>query len=252
MGIGRCTRVPKIRRWFNVSHDINSDPEVWELTDKFGVAGLRFWLEILSIGDRNEGLIPDRSHASLRALSLKCNSTVTRVSLMYDFCQTKTWIVCDPLPRLRNYLNFRPSRETKKGLIVSPPNTPNSPNPPNLLKNAAQGLVLLEKESGKLNAAIKAAADPIYQSNPEKFARLIAWIKDKEKRDYPAEVITAVLRLFWQQEQKGKIAEWWPYINRIFTKEYGRWNEEQAARHKAADSDFVRGLVQATAGVLKT
>jgi len=108
------------------------------------------------------------------------------------------------------------------------------------------------RESRKLDEVIKASADPIYKSNPEKFARLIVWIKEKEKRDYPVEVITTTLRLFWEYEQKSKIADWWPYINRIFSKQYGRWNEEQAANHKAADSDFVRNLVRATAGVLKS
>ena len=31
----------------------------------------------------------------------------------------------------------------------------------------------------------------------------------------------------------------------------GRWNEEQAAKHKAADSSFVRNLVVATSEMLK-
>lgn len=49
--------MPRVKRWFPVSHDINSDPEVWELTDLFGVGGLRMWLECLSLADKNEGEI---------------------------------------------------------------------------------------------------------------------------------------------------------------------------------------------------
>lgn len=49
--------MPPIKRWFPVSQNINSDPEVWELTDKFGDRALRVWLEMLSWSDRNEGLL---------------------------------------------------------------------------------------------------------------------------------------------------------------------------------------------------
>lgn len=47
--------MPRIKRWFPVSHDINGDPEVWELTTTFGDWLLPVWLEILSITDRAEG-----------------------------------------------------------------------------------------------------------------------------------------------------------------------------------------------------
>lgn len=38
-------------RYYPVSHELNSDAEVWELTDKFGDRSLRIWLEILRIMD---------------------------------------------------------------------------------------------------------------------------------------------------------------------------------------------------------
>lgn len=116
--------MPRIKRWFHVSHDINSDPEVIELTDKFGLMGLKVWLELLSIGDRNEGRLPELSHSTHRSLSIKCNSTVTRVSLVCDWCVTRSWIICDPLPRIRNWLIYNPSRDAKKSELVSPPNLP--------------------------------------------------------------------------------------------------------------------------------
>jgi len=47
--------MPRIKRWFPVSHDINSDPEVWELTNTFGEWLLPVWLEILSVTDRADG-----------------------------------------------------------------------------------------------------------------------------------------------------------------------------------------------------
>ncbi|MGH3849124.1 MAG: hypothetical protein ACRDRT_05390, partial [Pseudonocardiaceae bacterium] len=50
--------MPRIRRWFHISQDINFDPEIWELTETLGDRSLRVWLEVLSIADRNEGAIP--------------------------------------------------------------------------------------------------------------------------------------------------------------------------------------------------
>lgn len=122
--------MPRIKRWFHVSHDINSDGEVWELTDRFGVAGLRVWLELLSIADRNDGSLPDLSDSTIRQLSIKCNSTKSRVRLVLDFTMTKRWVVCDPSARVRNWLSYNPLREAKKSQTVSPPNLPNHPNLP--------------------------------------------------------------------------------------------------------------------------
>src|SRR4051794_5006102 len=50
--------MPRIKRWFPVSHDINRDPEFCELSRRFGATGIRVWLELLSIADRNDGDVP--------------------------------------------------------------------------------------------------------------------------------------------------------------------------------------------------
>ena len=46
--------MPRLKRWFPVSHDINDDGQLWELTDEFGDRALRVWLEICSILDKTE------------------------------------------------------------------------------------------------------------------------------------------------------------------------------------------------------
>jgi hypothetical protein len=127
--------VPKIRRWFNVSHDINSDPEVWELTDRFGDRGLRAWLECLSIADRNDGLIPGDRDRLVRALSIKLNTNQTRVSCLLDWFEERTWLTQDPFLRVRNYLTYKPVREVKKEQHASPPNPPNLPSETDFKKN---------------------------------------------------------------------------------------------------------------------
>src|ERR1041385_482757 len=85
--------MPRIKRWFPVSHDINRDPEVLELTDKYGLTGLKVWLEILSISDRNEGLCPGQPKQLFRSLAVVCNSTAFRTEQMLSFMEEKGWII---------------------------------------------------------------------------------------------------------------------------------------------------------------
>lgn len=122
--------MPRIRRWFHVSHDINSDPEVWELTEKFGDRGLRAWLEILSIADRNEGLIPSQDGLLVKAFSIKLNTVQTKTKNILRWFEDRTWLVRDPVLRVRNYAVFNPSRDAKGKQLASPPilSEPNHPN----------------------------------------------------------------------------------------------------------------------------
>jgi hypothetical protein len=113
--------MPRKRHWFHVSHDINSDGEVWELTDKFGVSGLRVWLELLSIADRNEGRLPIDSEASIRQLSIKCNTTQRHLRGILEFIQSCLWIVSDPSPRVRNWAIYNPSWDSKKSSTLNRP-----------------------------------------------------------------------------------------------------------------------------------
>lgn len=46
--------MPTPKSWYRVSHELNKDPEVWELTTKHGDRSLRVWLEVLSIMDRHD------------------------------------------------------------------------------------------------------------------------------------------------------------------------------------------------------
>ena len=48
--------MPRIRRWFNVSQAINSDPEVRQLKRELGLPGFSMWLEILARTDNTAGL----------------------------------------------------------------------------------------------------------------------------------------------------------------------------------------------------
>src|SRR4029434_1114890 len=121
--------MPRIKRWFAVSHDINEDAEVWELTRAHGDRALRVWLEILSIADRNEGVIPGALESVVRALSGKCQAAPRTVRGVVSHAWNHGWLVPSEVPlRVRNYLKYHPSRDTKRELnsnfLASPPILP--------------------------------------------------------------------------------------------------------------------------------
>lgn len=106
--------MPRIRRWFHVSHDINSDPEVWELRRRFGDRTLGVWLEILSIADRYDGHVPgDRDYLAM-CVSSKCQVTKRTVLKVFEYAETKLWLVSDPVLRVRNHTKYRVVRDANK------------------------------------------------------------------------------------------------------------------------------------------
>lgn len=121
--------MPRIKRWFPVSHDINGDPEVWELTDRFGERALRVWLEILSVSDRNEGEVKGQRESILTTLSSKLRTTRTKVSQILEYAESKGWLVSNPTLRVCNYEKYKPRRVQKEhpqgsitsSLLPSPP-----------------------------------------------------------------------------------------------------------------------------------
>lgn len=138
--------MPRIRRFFPVSHDINHDPEVWELTDRFGERALRVWLEILSIADRHEGIlkgtISDWSRSLLRTFSKGGHRWIRRDSerllTVLLWMSEKGWISIrdgsDASLTVVNYGEYHRSREPNRSRpgVKKIPIPPNPPNPPNL------------------------------------------------------------------------------------------------------------------------
>lgn len=160
--------MPRIRHWFHVTHDINADPEMWELRDKFGDRAGFVWLEILSIADRNDGRVGDDFEQLRNHLASKCRSTRQRVEQVLDWCLTRHWLVSDrPRTRLRpgsdptrtdlgqqsdlglrtrNHAEYHPSRDAKKNGTASPPLLPI----PSLPKDI--------RDSGMVNTMVDAQA----------------------------------------------------------------------------------------------
>src|SRR5688500_16955243 len=87
--------MPRIKRWFPVSHDINRDPEIWEMESKFGGKALRVWLEILSIADRNDGDVPGELDSISTVVSWASRIRSTKGRQILDEMLTKGWLHVD-------------------------------------------------------------------------------------------------------------------------------------------------------------
>jgi hypothetical protein len=247
--------MPRVKRWFPVNHNINRDPEVWVMRREIGEKSFSIWMEFLSIADQNESELPGDYDQLIRSVSGTCQSTVRTVTAVYQYAVSKAWIKSDPTPHIAKYWKYHIERDAKKNLIASLPSEPSEPSEP---KNAVQppAAPVDNSKNGPepkrgLDPRIKEVADRIYHKDPDRFRRLITWIKDKEKRDYPVEVIVETLSQFEARDRNTKIKDWWPYMERIHTKVYGQWNEAQAARVKDSENKFVLSLVTTVGGGMK-
>ena len=126
--------MPRIKRWFPVSHDINADPEVWAMRHRIGEKSLSVWLEFLSISDRNEGQLPGDFEELIRLVSGRCQATKRTVRAVYDFALTRLWLTSDPCLKVCNYEKYHRIREPQKPLLGSLPSEPSEPSEPSLPK----------------------------------------------------------------------------------------------------------------------
>ena len=118
-----------------MSHDINRDPEFCELVEAYGAPGIRVWLELLSISDRNEGEVPGNINSICTPLAGACNTKSSRVQAVLYWMIGRQWIENSSPIRIRNYAKYHISRDVKEILDGNgngaPPNLPNLPNLPN-------------------------------------------------------------------------------------------------------------------------
>jgi hypothetical protein len=134
--------MPRITRYFPVSHDINADHEVWEMRDTIGEKSLSIWLELLSIADRNSGDLPPCDKSFSRALAFKCRTKPSLVLQVWYWGCSKHWIEFNPTPRLRSYAKFHKTRGTNEIPIASPPKQPKQPKQPEHKESAKAPFVL--------------------------------------------------------------------------------------------------------------
>ena len=113
--------MPAITRWFRVTHDINADPELWELRDNFGDRAVLIWLECLSIADRNKGLVGPDSEHTRNQLASKCRSSRVKVGLVLDWYRVKGWLISDGGLRVAKWVKYNKTRDVDQSLSETTP-----------------------------------------------------------------------------------------------------------------------------------
>lgn len=78
--------MPVPKRYFKMSHEINHDPEVWELTDRFGDRSLRLWVQFLATFDKTENAF------KLSGLWVSQLAKVTKLNLK-TVVQATIWMI---------------------------------------------------------------------------------------------------------------------------------------------------------------
>jgi hypothetical protein len=228
--ITRRRRMPRIKHWFHVSHDINGDEEVWELTDKYGVWGLRVWLQLLSIADRNEGVVKGDLRLLSRSMSKLWGSNsrrygtgwrVDRARMMLEWMANKHWISIESdLIRISNWLIYNPHRDHKKSPSVSPPTYPilSSPSDPIRSTPSPSADSKMDGKKRELDPKIKEVTDLLFRKHREKFikCRVMTWIGEAQKNSFPTDLIVETLKSF--APRAGEIENWYPYLDKIIYK----------------------------------
>ncbi len=123
--------MPRIKRFHPIAHDFNRDPEVRELRRRFADWMGYAWQEMLSISDRNQGIIKGdtRSIAESLAhvsLSTRPQHAVKKILTAIPYMADKGWIeVHQDHVRVCNYAEYHPRREQASSLLPSlPPSKP--------------------------------------------------------------------------------------------------------------------------------
>jgi len=117
--------VPRIKRFHPIAHDFNRDPEVRELRGRFGDWMALAWVEMLSISDRNEGVIRGGRKTICETISRVSTAkylgiAAETVNKALAFMEEKGWILIgkDEI-RVTNYADYHPRREQASSLLPS-------------------------------------------------------------------------------------------------------------------------------------
>lgn len=177
--------MPPIKRWFPVSHDINTDPEVVEFVGRFDLFGLKVWLQLLSVGDRNDGKVKGKPAEIASSMSWLYPSESRRYNtvwrsnecrMMFEWMSNRGWIeVEESAILICNHWKYHKTRER----ISSPPFLPNHPTRP------------LLREEGNKSRSPPSAQPKLKTAFPENFEpnpKIILWALEHDISEPQKEV----------------------------------------------------------------
>ena len=229
--------MPRITRWFPVSHDINSDPDLWKAREEIGEKAFSIWIEFLSISDRNEGYLPGDYDQLMRQVSVKCRSTQSKVRDVWDFALSQVWVKCDPHARVVNYAKYHRTREPNEiprgELLGSPPNQ-TEPSEPSLREDAEPASPHLLNNKNGLPEWYE-VAERLYQSDKPRFERLFRWANGIAGKGgiTPRHIRDALLNFERFEHRNGPVEDWYPYLKKVLEKTVVKANIKAAElKHK--------------------
>lgn len=199
------------------------------------------------MADRNGGVFAPMSDCIASAVAFKCHSSPGRVRKVWDFATVKAWIVCDPLPRLRNYAKYHPTRKLKE-TEAGVDNLPSvRPSVPSVTKEQIQASPA-SKKTTKGKEPWRPFADRIYALDTERFKRIAAfinWAKDP-KQNYSDKVIANGLEKLEFALKHGYCnGDWWGYAEKLIHKAYVEWQQGDSEREKQANMKFIASTLKA-------
>lgn len=124
--------MPRIKRWFPVSHDINHSGTMRDLMREFGLPGLRVWLEVLSIADRAGEWVDCTSKGAISRLTSAAETKNNRTIVVIEFLHIRGCLVehddKNHRSRIAKYWEYHRTEERN-------PLPPDLPDLPDLQKN---------------------------------------------------------------------------------------------------------------------
>jgi hypothetical protein len=183
--------MPRVKHYFPVSHEINDDPEVWELTSIFGDRAFRTWMEVLRILDRTENHWLATAEG-IEMLSRKVRQRLGTVQKQVSWMLTKGWLStyeppANGLPVVyysRKYWDFHRSPEhkgTKPGTDSVPSLTYTLPHTHTKPKEKRE----IKPPSPEAIELAQLLSDKIFENFPNRTApteaTLTAWAHDAER-----------------------------------------------------------------------
>jgi hypothetical protein len=126
--------MPRPKRWFHVSQDINYDSEFELLCKKFGLGGVRFFLQVMSILDKTDNHWSLHKDFDLNVLARCCGTKPKIILGSYQLLVDMKWISIGVDEDLKqfifapNYMKYRGNRVHEKEKVkpgsCSPPYLP--------------------------------------------------------------------------------------------------------------------------------
>lgn len=177
--------MPRIKRWFHLSQDLNRDPEFREYVKKFGSGGIRFWLEALAILDRTDNFWDLHKGFDAGLLAGTCETKKRIIQRSFEHLKDINWlrVGIDPDQKLFIYApkwaEYNKRREDKgamrdttryqQGTYPTPSPSP-SPTPSPFLKKE------IDKE--------KSLSPNISEKTPRIQKKAMGFLKEREEFEF--------------------------------------------------------------------